>query len=166
MSYKLYRMELKRVWRLKDGWEIMCNCKLFGKRTSCQVNDAFLACYSCFSAVWRWCVSRAQTGQYKVGARVLDRLRSTFHESSGRLGRDAFIEALLCAVNDSGGGGDNTDGGQRLEKQTLTHDRSPRSREKIPPTPPVIVTKGLTRRDVYTRSIYFSVLHTRNHVLM
>lgn len=36
---------------------------------------------------------------------MLDGLRSTFYASSGRLGRDAFIEALLCAVYDDGGGG-------------------------------------------------------------
>lgn len=37
---------------------------------------------------------------------MLDGIRSTFHSSGGRLGRDAFIEALLCAVVDNGGGGD------------------------------------------------------------
>lgn len=45
--------------------------------------------------------------KYQVGARVLDELRSTFHESNGRLGKDAFIEALLCAVYDNGGGSSN-----------------------------------------------------------
>ena len=51
--------------------------------------------------------------QFKVGARALDRLQSVFQTSNGWLGRDAFIEALLCAVcagNGGGGDGDNAAG--------------------------------------------------------